>query len=284
MQSDLPTYLHPCRKLGRAVPPAAALHELDVAASAPQLEAIHHLVANASPDVALARLLHIADAAMAEAPAAAPQDNGWLAPLVEGLETVLRYIQTGLDKVSVPYSYGWSIVALTAMVKLVTFPLTRTQVESTMSMQQLKPQIDAIKAKYGENKDAVQRETAALYEKAGVNPLAGCLPTLATIPIFIGLYRSLTAVAATGDLDNEGFYWIPSLAGPTSIAAQKAGAGTAWLYPFVDGAPPIGWDGALRYLALPAALVVAQYISSAIISPPVDPNAENAKVQKALYL
>ena len=55
------------------------------------------------------------------------------------------------------------------------------------------------------------------------------------------------------------FYWIPSLAGPTSVAAQKAGAGTAWLFPLVDGVPPIGsWDLAARYVALPVALVVVQ--------------------------
>lgn len=54
-----------------------------------------------------------------------------------------------------------------------------------------------------------------------VNPLAGCLPTLATIPVFIGLYRALSNVAEEGLL-KEGFFWIPSLGGPTTIAAQKA--------------------------------------------------------------
>lgn len=149
-------------------------------------------------------------------------------------------------------------------------------------MQSLKPKIDAIKSKYGDDKDAVSRETSALYEKAGVNPLAGCLPSIATIPIFIGLYRSLTSVASEGVLDNQGFYWIPSLAGPSTLAAQKAGSGIAWLWPLVDGAPPVGWDLATRYVALPVALVVAQWISSAIISPPVDPNSDTAKTQKAL--
>jgi len=52
---------------------------------------------------------------------------------------------------------------------------------------------------------------------------AGCLPTLATIPIFIGLYRSLSNSATSGAFDNQGFYWVPSLAGPTTLAAQKAG-------------------------------------------------------------
>lgn len=216
--------------------------------------------------------------------AAAQPDNGWLSPLVDGLESVLRFIQTGFDKYNVPYSYGWSIVTLTLFVKTLTFPLTKIQVEGTMSMQALKPEIDAIKEKYGDDKDAISRETSALYEKAKVNPLAGCLPTLATIPIFIGLYRSFSSVASQGDLDNQGFYWIPTLAGPTSIAAQKAGEGTAWLFPFVDGHPPIGWDLASSYLVLPVALVIAQYVSSAIISPPIDPNSENANVQKALYV
>ena len=51
----------------------------------------------------------------------------------------------------------------------------------------------------------------------------GCLPTLATIPIFWGLYRTLSNVANQGLL-TEGFYWIPSLSGPTSLSAQRAGA------------------------------------------------------------
>lgn len=55
---------------------------------------------------------------------------------------------------------------------------------------------------------------------AQVNPLAGCLPTLATIPVFIGLYRALSNVAEEGLL-KEGFFWIPSLGGPTTLAAQK---------------------------------------------------------------
>lgn len=285
---------HPAPRLRRAPAPARAFAGAELSADLPaalaSLDAALHLppLDASSFDDTLCHLLALADATSAIAPAAAPApaapDNGWLAPLVDGLETVLRYFQTGLDRVHVPYSYGWSIVALTASVKLLTLPLTKQQVESQLSMQALKPKIDAIKELYGGDKDSISRETSALYEKAGVNPLAGCLPSLATIPIFIGLYRSLTSVAAAGELDGQGFYWVPSLAGPTSIAAQKAGAGIDWLYPLVDGAPPVGWDLALRYLALPAGVVVAQFISSKIISPPIDPNADNAAFQKALYL
>jgi YidC/Oxa1 family membrane protein insertase len=51
----------------------------------------------------------------------------------------------------------------------------------------------------------------------------------------------------------------------------------------VDGHPPIGWEAASHYLVLPVLLVICQYISSAVITPPIDPNAENANQQKVLY-
>ncbi len=69
-----------------------------------------------------------------------------------------------------------------------------------------------------------------MYKDAGVNPLAGCLPTLATIPVFIGLYNALSNAAKAGLL-TDGFFWIPSLSGPTTIvsgAAAAAVAGLGW--------------------------------------------------------
>jgi YidC/Oxa1 family membrane protein insertase len=202
--------------------------------------------------------------------------------LSDWLELVLGYIQNGLEQLHLPYTYGWSIILLTLLVKTALLPITKKQVESGIVMQNLKPTIDNIKRLYGDDKEKIQRETAALYEKAKVNPLAGCLPALVTIPVFIGLYNSLSNVAASGKLAGEGFYWLPSLAGPTTIAARRAGSATAWLYPFVDGHPPIGWEEASKYLVLPVLLVVAQYASTAIISPPVDPNDDNAKTTKTL--
>lgn len=67
-----------------------------------------------------------------------------------------------------------------------------------MAVQKLKPRVELIKARFGDDKDKVQKETSLLYEKAGVNPLAGCLPSLATIPIFIGLYRCAARLVKIG--------------------------------------------------------------------------------------
>lgn len=195
----------------------------------------------------------------------------WLTPVSSTLETVLGQLNSGLVALHVPYSYGWSIIGLTALVKLATYPFTKIQVESAINTQSLKPQTDLIKRRYGDDKERIQRETSALYERAGVNPLAGCFPTLATIPIFWGLFRSLTDAASSGTL-SEGFYFIPSLSGPVSAAQRASGAGISWLYPLLpNGEPPIGWDEASRYLVLPLLLVIAQFISTAVITPKKTP-------------
>lgn len=85
-------------------------------------------------------------------------------------------------------------------------------------------------------------------------------------------------------MDSEGFFWIPTLGGPTTIAARQAGSGISWLWPLEDGAPPVGWEQAAPYLVLPVLLVVCQYISSSIIQPPVDPNADDDSGKWTQYL
>ncbi|MCD7446871.1 Inner membrane protein ALBINO3, chloroplastic [Datura stramonium] len=147
---------------------------------------------------------------------------------------------------------------LTVPVKAATFPLTKQQVESTLAMQNLQPKIKAIQQRYAGNQERIQLETSRLYKQAGVNPLAGCFLTLATIPVWIGLYQALSNVANEGLL-TEGFFWIPSLGGPTTIAARQSGSGVSWLFPFVDGHPPLGWHDTAAYLVLPILLIVSQY-------------------------
>jgi len=155
---------------------------------------MHHIHAQALMDLAAAAAAAPGDAAAAASSSASGPDTSWFAPLTNGLEAVLKQIQGVLTKAGVPYTYGYSIILLTVLVKALTFPLTKKQVESTMAVQSLKPRIDMIKARYGADDKRVQAETKTLYEKAEVNPYAGCLPSIATIPVFIGLYRSLTQV------------------------------------------------------------------------------------------
>ncbi|XP_047181111.1 ALBINO3-like protein 1, chloroplastic isoform X1 [Vigna umbellata] len=230
-------------------------------------------------------LYTIADAAVSSssdtvaASATAKQSNDWLSGITNYMETVLKVLKDGLSALHVPYAYGFAIILLTVLVKAATFPLTKKQVESSLAMRTLQPQIKAIQERYAGDQERLQLETARLYKLANINPLAGCLPTLATIPVWIGLYRALSNVADEGLL-TEGFFWIPSLAGPTTIAARQNGSGISWLFPFVDGAPPLGWSDTLAYLVLPVLLIVSQYISVQIMqsSQPNDPNMKSSQV------
>ncbi|KAI3452637.1 hypothetical protein Pfo_009301 [Paulownia fortunei] len=228
-------------------------------------------------------LYTVADAAVSsvdtvDAVSTTKQNNDWLSGITYAMEAVLKVLKDGFSTLHVPYAYGFAIILLTVLVKAATFPLTKKQVESAMAMQSLAPQIKAIQERYAGDQERIQLETARLYKLAGINPLAGCLPTLATIPIWIGLYRALSNVADEGLL-TEGFFWIPSLSGPTTIAARQTGSGTSWLFPFIDGHPPLGWSDTLAYLALPALLVVTQYISIQIMQPPQsnDPNLKSSQ-------
>lgn len=250
------------------------------------VDAASQLVSRSFPElVARAEgiLYTLADAAVSADPAvvdAAQKPNrDWLSGLTDGLESILKVLKDGLQTLHVPYAYGFAIILLTVLVKAATLPLTKQQVESTLAMQNLSPKIKAIQQRYAGDQERIQLETSRLYKQAGVNPLAGCLPTLATIPVFIGLYRALSNVANEGLL-TEGFFWIPSLAGPTTIAARQSGSGISWLFPFVDGQPPLGWGDTIAYLVLPVLLIVSQYVSMQVMQTPQsdDPSQKNTQV------
>ncbi|XP_073269430.1 inner membrane protein PPF-1, chloroplastic-like isoform X1 [Primulina huaijiensis] len=281
--------------LGNALPPLTrhphtrrittrvnfSLHQFPPIHSVDNSIDLHAIVARAE-----SFLYTIADAAVvaadggtgldSAAAAAAQKNGGWFGFISEAMEAVLKVLKDGLTAVHVPYSYGFAIILLTVIVKVATLPLTKKQVESTLAMQNLQPKIKAIQQRYAGNQERIQLETSRLYKQAGVNPLAGCLPTLATIPVWIGLYQALSNVANEGLL-TEGFFWIPSLGGPTTIAARQSGSGISWLLPFVDGQPPLGWYDTAAYLVLPVLLVLSQYVSMEIMKPPQtdDPSQKN---------
>ncbi|XP_024963687.1 inner membrane protein PPF-1, chloroplastic-like [Cynara cardunculus var. scolymus] len=246
---------------------------VDFAAIASRAESLMYTLADAAVAVDSAAS---ASASGDSATSTVQKSGGWFGFISDAMEVVLKVLKDGLSTVHVPYSYGFAIILLTVLVKVATLPLTKQQVESTLAMQNLQPKIKAIQQRYAGNQERIQLETSRLYKQAGVNPLAGCLPTLATIPVWIGLYQALSNVANEGLL-TEGFFWIPSLGGPTTIAARQSGAGVSWLIPFVDGHPPLGWYDTAAYLVLPVLLVLSQYVSMEIMKPPQtdDPTQKN---------
>ncbi len=130
-------------------------------------------------------------------------------------------------------NYGWGIIGVTILVRLILLPLMIKQTKSTKAMQAIQPEMQALKEKYS-SKDAVtqqklQQETMALFQKHGVNPLAGCLPLLVQMPILIGIYHAIMRTRAIAedsflwfDLgDKDPFFILPLVAGATTFLQQK---------------------------------------------------------------
>ncbi|GAU43200.1 hypothetical protein TSUD_300870 [Trifolium subterraneum] len=216
-------------------------------------------------------LYTIADAAVSSsdtvvntAIATAKENNDWFSLITNYVETVLKVLKYGLSTLHVPYAYGFAIIMLAVLVNAAIFPFARKQVESLMAMQSLESQLEAILKQYAGDQDQIALETARLFKLNNIDPLPGCLPNLLTISVWIGLYQAFSKMADGGPL-SEGFFWIPSLSGPTTIAALENGSGISWLFPFVDGHPLLGWPDTLAYLVLPVLLAVSQYISLQII-------------------
>ncbi|MBE7175161.1 MAG: membrane protein insertase YidC [Mucilaginibacter polytrichastri] len=106
-------------------------------------------------------------------------------------------------------NYGIIILLLTVVLKLVLFPLTYKSYQSMAKMRVLKPEMDEIKAKVGEdNPTLLQQEYMKLYKKAGVNPLGGCLPLVLQMPIIIAFFRFFPSAF---ELRQQSFLWMHDL-------------------------------------------------------------------------
>ncbi|MFI3315534.1 MAG: membrane protein insertase YidC [Rikenellaceae bacterium] len=113
-------------------------------------------------------------------------------------------------------SYGWIILVLTVIIKLIIFPFTYKSYISMAKMRLLKPEVDKINEKYPKQEDALkkQQETMALYNKAGANPMGGCLPMLFQFPVLIAMFRFFPASI---ELRGESFLWANDLSTYDSI-------------------------------------------------------------------
>ena len=110
--------------------------------------------------------------------------------------------------------YGFAIIVLTISVRLMMHPLTRKQALSAKIMKDLKPEIDKLKEKHGDDKQAFGRAQMDLFRKHSYNPFSGCLPIIVQLPIFIGLYQAL---GSSVDLRRASFLYIENLAGPDRL-------------------------------------------------------------------
>lgn len=112
-------------------------------------------------------------------------DYGWLWPIAQFLFWLLKSIHTFLG------NWGWSIIALTILVKAAFFKLSATSYRSMANMRRVMPEMQRMKEQFGDDKQKMSQAMMALYKKEKINPLGGCLPILVQMPVFIALYWTL---------------------------------------------------------------------------------------------
>ena len=112
------------------------------------------------------------------------------------------------------WSWGWAIVLLTCLIKVITWPLTAIQMKAAKKMQKFAKPMQDIREKHKDNPEKMQKELMKLYTENKINPFAGCLPILIQMPIFFGLY---TAFQTTVELRLHSFLWIADLSAPDTV-------------------------------------------------------------------
>ena len=119
--------------------------------------------------------------------------------------------------------HGWgaswwlAIVMLTIVVRTLLFPITYRQVKSMRRMQDLKPDMDRIRAEYKDDVQKQREEMAKLYQERQVNPLGGCLPIFIQLPIFLVLYYTIRHFDTLESFRTGGLLWFQNLTQPDHL-------------------------------------------------------------------
>ena len=145
-----------------------------------------------------------------------PQETANLEMLAPGLDLVVDY--GVLTVIAVPLfavlnwihrwvgNWGIAIILLTVLIKLIFYPLQEASYKAMAKMKVIAPKMQALKERYGDDRQRMQKAMMELYQKEKVNPMAGCLPILVQMPVFIALYW---VILASVELRHAPFYgWI----------------------------------------------------------------------------
>lgn len=131
---------------------------------------------------------------------------GWFAKLLllsmNGLHDMLRL------------GYGWIIILITFIIKLLFWPLTQASTRSMKRMQALQPQMNALKEKYKDDPAKMNKKLMEFMKENKVSPMGGCLPMMIQLPIFFGFYRMIQSAI---ELRGESFLWVRDLSKPDTL-------------------------------------------------------------------
>ncbi len=138
-------------------------------------------------------------------------DRGW-----SWLEPLTRFFEIALDKLYqfIP-NYGFAIIVLTILVRIVTSPLMVRQMRSAERMREVQPKLKALQERFKDDKQKQSEEMMKFYKEEGINPLGGCLPLVLQMPVLIGLFYALRT--SIGLRHAPFVFWIDDLSQPATL-------------------------------------------------------------------
>ena len=177
---------------------------------------------------------------------------GWWSFIAKPLFLILKWTN------SVLHNFGWAIVVVTIFLNMLMFPLRISSMKSSRKMQALKPQIDAIAAKYKSmsmrdpRRAEQQQEQMDLYKKYGINPLGGCLPSLIPLILIIPFYQVIRIAA---EMRGANWLWVTDLSQPEHLPIK----------------------------ILPVVMTIAQFVAQKMMpAPGVDPSQQRMMMMMPL--
>lgn len=117
-------------------------------------------------------------------------------PILNGLIAVYK----GLQFLHIPGALGFALIVITILIRLLLHPLTVKQLRSAKKLNKLKPELDKLNKLYKDDKTKLHQEQLKLYQEAGINPAAGCLPLLLQMPILIAIYNLFYSILGSANI------------------------------------------------------------------------------------
>jgi YidC/Oxa1 family membrane protein insertase len=164
--------------------------------------------------------------------------------------------------IGLPGAFGFSIITVTLLIRLLVHPIFKRQMEMTKKMQDMKPHLDKLSAKHKNDAKALQAAQMKLYQEMGVNPASGCLFALIQIPLFIGLYQTLQLFLTS----NEGAKVVNQINSELYFAFLKLRSIDPTFFGLNLAVSPSSTNNVLFY-SVPVITAILQYFQTKVTLP-----------------
>ncbi len=190
--------------------------------------------------------------------------------LIFPILNLLVALYKGFLFLRIPGAYGFAIIALTVLIRLLFQPFFHKQMETAKKMQELKPHLDNLSKKHKKDPKKLQEEQMRLYQQHGINPASGCLVMIVQLPVFIALYNTLSLFLNNGTGQNI----INKINGALYTQSLHIASIDPWFFGFNLALSPSA-SKTWYYYSIPVITGILQFLQAKVTMPaPKEPETK----------